>query len=79
MELSGYPPLMGEAELVIRGDLEARAFVAFWVRDGLVVGGMNVNVWKVNKRVQALIRSGRRVDLTALADPSVPLGDLLEP
>ena len=37
-------------------------FIAFWVDRGRVVAGMNVNVWKVNKAVQALIGSGRIVD-----------------
>lgn len=77
MELSGYPPLMRDAELVVRGDAEARQFVAFWVDDGRVVGGMNVNVPKVNRAVQALIRSGDRVDRERLRDENVPLEGLL--
>ena len=36
-------------------------FIAFWLRDGRVVAGMNVNVWDVNEQIQALIRS-RRAD-----------------
>ncbi len=77
MELSGYPPLMTDAELVVRGDLDAREFIAFWVDGGRVVGGMNVNVWDVNKAVQALIRSGERVDPDKLRDADVPLEDLV--
>jgi len=77
MELSGYPPLMSAADLVIRGDLDKREFIAFWVDHGRVVGGMNVNVWEVNKAVQKLIRSGDRVDLEALADPDTPLQSLI--
>ena len=65
MELSGYPPLMTDARLVIRGDLATREFIAFWTDGGRVVGGMNVNVWDVNEHVQRLssgdiaTRSGR--------------------
>jgi 3-phenylpropionate/trans-cinnamate dioxygenase ferredoxin reductase component len=77
MELSGYPPLMSHAQLVVRGDLAAREFISFWVDDERVVGGMNVNVWDVNEAVQELIRSGKRVDAAALADPSVPLETLV--
>ncbi|WP_109210197.1 MULTISPECIES: FAD-dependent oxidoreductase [Microbacterium] len=77
MELSGYAPLMTEAEIVVRGDLEAREFIAFWIDDGRVVAGMNVNVSKVNRKVQALIRSGERIDRDRLRDPAVPLEDLL--
>ena len=77
MELSGYPPLMADADLVIRGDLDAREYIAFWVQGEHVVGGMNVNVWDVNEAVQRLIRSGEAVDLDRLQDPDVPLEDLI--
>lgn len=55
MELSGYPPLMKEAEIVIRGDLDTRKYLAFWVREGKVVGGMNVNIWDINPKIQQVI------------------------
>jgi 3-phenylpropionate/trans-cinnamate dioxygenase ferredoxin reductase subunit len=41
---------------------------------------MNVNVWDVQEDVQALVRAGyegRSVDLGRLADPEVPLGDVV--
>lgn len=77
MELSGYAPLMTDADVVVRGDRDAREFIAFWVDDGRVVAGMNVSVWDVNETVQALIRSGERVDLERLRDPGVALEKLL--
>lgn len=78
MEFSGYAPLMADSRVVYRGDLAAREFVSFWLTPDLrVVAGMNVNVWDVNDDVQRLIRSARPVDETRLADPSVPLGDLV--
>jgi 3-phenylpropionate/trans-cinnamate dioxygenase ferredoxin reductase subunit len=77
MELSGYPPLMADAELLIRGDLDAREFIAFWVDHGRVVGGMNVNVWDVQKPIKALIRGGVRVDAERLVDTGTPLETLL--
>jgi 3-phenylpropionate/trans-cinnamate dioxygenase ferredoxin reductase subunit len=64
-------------ELVVRGDLEARAFVAFWLRDGAVVAGMSVDVDDVAGAVGALIRSGERVDRARLADPDVALDELV--
>ena len=45
-------------EVVFRGDPAAREFIAFWLRDGRVAAGMNVNVWDVNEHLQALVRSG---------------------
>lgn len=77
MELSGYAPLMGEAEVVVRGDVDRREFIAFWIDAGRVVAGMNVNVWNVNKGVQALIRSGRSIDPAKLRDEDVPLDALV--
>jgi 3-phenylpropionate/trans-cinnamate dioxygenase ferredoxin reductase subunit len=73
MEYSGYPPLTRDAEIVIRGDRDAREFVAFWVAGERVVAGMNVNVWDVNEQVQRLIRDRVRVDRGRLADADVDL------
>ena len=77
MELSGFAPLMTDAELIIRGDLDAREFIAFWVDHGRVVGGMNVNVWDVQKHIKALILSGDRVDPDLLVDTDTPLDGIL--
>lgn len=78
MEYSGYGELAAGAELVVRGDLAAREFVALWLREGRVVAGMNVNVWDVNEEVQRLIRSGAVVDRAALADADTPLASIGE-
>jgi 3-phenylpropionate/trans-cinnamate dioxygenase ferredoxin reductase subunit len=63
-------------EVVVRGDLAAREFVAFWVRAGRVTAGMNVNVWDVGDAIKALIRSSRPVEPAQLGDSSVPLETL---
>ena len=39
--------------------------------------GMNVNVWDVSEAIQALIHSGEPIDERRLADPGVPLMDLI--
>jgi 3-phenylpropionate/trans-cinnamate dioxygenase ferredoxin reductase subunit len=62
---------------VFRGDLRRREFVAFWLANGMVLAGMNVNVWDVTDPIKALIRSGVTVDRARLADPNVPLADLV--
>ncbi len=67
----------GTEEVVIRGDLEAREFVAFWLSEDRVVAGMNVNVWDVNDSIRDLIRARELVDRKRLADPGVPIADLL--
>ncbi|NAS23044.1 FAD-dependent oxidoreductase [Herbidospora sp. NEAU-GS84] len=69
MEFSG--DVTGADDLVIRGsDLE---FIAFWLREGRVIAGMNVNVWDVVGDIQKLIRNGDTVDPKRLADPETPL------
>ena len=62
-------------EVVVRGDLARREFIAFWLREGRVVAGMNVNVWDVIDDIKAIIRAGAEVDRSGLADPGVPLSD----
>ena len=64
-------------EVVFRGDPAAREFIAFWLRDGCVEAGMNVNVWDVNEDIQALVRDAATVDVDRLRDPDVPLDELL--
>jgi 3-phenylpropionate/trans-cinnamate dioxygenase ferredoxin reductase component len=63
-------------EVVFRGDPAAREFIAFWLRDGRVAAGMNVNVWDVNEHLQELVRSGATVDADRLRDSEVPLDEL---
>ncbi|MFD9092135.1 NAD(P)/FAD-dependent oxidoreductase [Streptomyces collinus] len=76
MEYSGWAPPGSYDEVVIRGDAGKREFIAFWVREGRVLAGMNVNVWDVTEPIQRLIRSRAAVDTEALADPHVPLDGL---
>ncbi|WP_374009861.1 NAD(P)/FAD-dependent oxidoreductase [Leifsonia sp. LS-T14] len=76
MEYSGYVPLAAGARVVYRGDVGAREFIAFWLRNDRVVAGMNVNVWDVQDDIQRLIRSGERVDADRLADTGVALADV---
>jgi 3-phenylpropionate/trans-cinnamate dioxygenase ferredoxin reductase subunit len=55
-------------ELVVRGDLKAREFVAFWIRDDEVRAAMNVNMWEDVGVLAALVDGVTRVDTTKLAD-----------
>jgi 3-phenylpropionate/trans-cinnamate dioxygenase ferredoxin reductase subunit len=75
MEYSGYTREWDE--VAFRGDPANRKFIAFWLANGRVVAGMNVNVWDVNKFVEALIRSRVQVDGGALTDPDTPLESLV--
>jgi len=76
MECAGLPSPGSYDQIVYRGDREGLEFIAFWLSGGRVIAGMNVNVWDVSDDIQALIRSGRKVDLTRLADPAIPIPEL---
>ena len=62
-------------EVIVRGDLSGREFVAFWLDGDRVTAGMNVNVWDVQDDIQELISSRAAVDRDKLADPDVPIKD----
>jgi len=64
-------------DLVVRGDLEARQFVAFWHRDGVVSAAMNVNVWDVVEDLKAIVAAERPVDLGLLTDQSVAFDEVV--
>jgi 3-phenylpropionate/trans-cinnamate dioxygenase ferredoxin reductase component len=77
MEYSGYVEPEGYEQVVFRGDVGRREFIAFWLgADGRVLAGMNVNIWDVNDAIQALVRSGQPADIGALCNPAVPLDTL---
>lgn len=76
MEYSGHATDWDR--VVLRGDPATREFIAFWLKDGCVQAGMNVNVWDVNETIQALIRTRRPVDVRRLTDPDVALEDLVD-
>ncbi|WP_405780984.1 NAD(P)/FAD-dependent oxidoreductase [Streptomyces sp. NBC_00859] len=76
LEYSGWAPPGSYDQVLIRGDAGKRQFIAFWMKDGRMLAGMNVNVWDVTEQIQRLIRSGAVLDPEALSDPSVDLATL---
>jgi 3-phenylpropionate/trans-cinnamate dioxygenase ferredoxin reductase subunit len=77
MEYTGWVDPQREHQVVVRGDLAERKFVAFWVHRDRLAAAMNVNVWDVAETLAGLIRDDSRVDPRALADPAVPLDQLI--
>jgi 3-phenylpropionate/trans-cinnamate dioxygenase ferredoxin reductase subunit len=77
MEYAGYVEPGGYDQVVFRGDVPGREFIAFWLGGGRVLAGMNVNVWDVNEVIQAIVRGGRAVDAARLASPDVALEEFL--
>jgi 3-phenylpropionate/trans-cinnamate dioxygenase ferredoxin reductase subunit len=76
MEYSGYATNWDQ--IVYRGDPASREFIAFWMQQGRVGAGMNVNVWDVADHIATLVAAQTPMDPGRLADPEVDLADLAE-
>src|ERR687893_1017608 len=63
-------------ELVVRGSMEERNFVAFYRKDGRVLAAVAVNRGRDLRRSMRLIKDQRPVDTTKLRDPDVDLRTL---
>jgi 3-phenylpropionate/trans-cinnamate dioxygenase ferredoxin reductase subunit len=74
MEFAG--DLTDADRVVVRGELESRELIAFWLQGERLVAGMNVNVWDVSEPIQKIIAAGAPVDERALLDPDVSLESL---
>ncbi|MEV4582153.1 FAD-dependent oxidoreductase [Nonomuraea jabiensis] len=79
MEYVGHVPPGLAHDVVIRGDLAKREFLAFWLRDDTVIAAMNVNIWDQTDELKALVRAAAPLDRAALADPATPLRRLIRP
>ena len=75
MEYNGYA--VEWDRVVLRGDRAGREFLAFWLKGGRVLAGMNANIWDQGDDIKALVRGRVTVDPDRLADASVPLTDVL--
>jgi NADPH-dependent 2,4-dienoyl-CoA reductase/sulfur reductase-like enzyme len=77
MEYVGFAGAGEYARVIVRGDVDKREFLAFWLSsDDTVLAAMNVNVWDVVDDFKKLIADKRSVDADKLADPSVPLTEV---
>ncbi len=74
MEYSGFATRWDD--VVYRGSKQDREVIVFWLDQGRVVAGMNVNVWDVADDIAALVEAKRSVDPKRLADVSVELSAL---
>jgi NADPH-dependent 2,4-dienoyl-CoA reductase/sulfur reductase-like enzyme len=77
MEYVGHAGRDDTAQVVVRGDLAAREFVAFWLDDSdRILAAMNVNVWDVVDEVRPLIVNRVVVDPDRLADQDTAYDDV---
>ena len=77
MEYSGYVAPGDCDKVLFRGDREKLECIVFWLKDRKVLAGMNINVWDQTETIKALVRCGRRVDTTDLANTDTELADVL--
>ncbi|MDA2893276.1 FAD-dependent oxidoreductase [Mycolicibacterium sp. BiH015] len=76
MEYVGYAPRY--ERVVFRGDVDGRAFSAFWLdSDKQVLAGMNVNMMDGAGDIRKLIQSRSAANIAKLADCAVALTDTL--
>ncbi len=76
MEYSGYAPTWDQ--VVYRGDPATREFIAFWLKGGRLVAGMNVNTWDVNEAIAAIVASQKPVDADRLRNPDIELSQVVQ-
>jgi len=77
MEYTDHVEPGGYDQVVLRRDVQGREFLAFWLNQGRVLAGMNVNVWDVTTTIESIILAGRPVDTVKLGDPDAPLESLV--
>jgi NADPH-dependent 2,4-dienoyl-CoA reductase/sulfur reductase-like enzyme len=76
MEYVGHAPPGSYTDILVRGDLRTRQFIAFWLQHDRVLAGMAVNIWDVIDDIKPLIRDGVAVDPARLSDPDQPIAEL---
>jgi 3-phenylpropionate/trans-cinnamate dioxygenase ferredoxin reductase subunit len=76
LEWVGWAPTW--ERVVVRGDL-AGPFLAFWLREGRVAAAMQLDTPDARKPLEALVRTRALVPPERLADPALPLEDLVGP
>jgi 3-phenylpropionate/trans-cinnamate dioxygenase ferredoxin reductase subunit len=64
-------------EIVTRGSTEDRSFVAFYLKDGVVLAALGLNRGKEVRRSMKLIRERAKPDLKLLRDEDVDLRKLV--
>jgi 3-phenylpropionate/trans-cinnamate dioxygenase ferredoxin reductase subunit len=65
-------------ELVVRGSMDERDFVAFYQKNERVLAAVSVNRGKDLRRSMRLIEAQRPVEATKLRDPDIDLRTLVE-
>jgi 3-phenylpropionate/trans-cinnamate dioxygenase ferredoxin reductase component len=77
MEYRGWVDPSVPVEVVIRGKPGAGGWFAFWLQDGRVQAGMNVNEWDDGDAIERLVTVRPRLEAARLASLDVPLSEMV--
>jgi 3-phenylpropionate/trans-cinnamate dioxygenase ferredoxin reductase subunit len=77
MEFTGDIGPAGYDRVIFRRYADSRQVIVFWLYEQRVQAGMNINIWDVAEDIERLIESARPINADDLADPTIPLANLL--
>jgi 3-phenylpropionate/trans-cinnamate dioxygenase ferredoxin reductase subunit len=77
MEYTGDIGPAGYDRVVFRRHADSRQVIVFWLYEQRIQAGMNINIWDVADDIERLILSARTISAADLADPAIPLANLL--
>jgi 3-phenylpropionate/trans-cinnamate dioxygenase ferredoxin reductase component len=77
MEYTGDIGPAGYDRVVFRRHADSRQVIVFWLYEQRIQAGMNINIWDVADDIERLILSARTINAADLADPAIPLANLL--
>ena len=63
-------------EVLIRGDVRDRKFIAWWHNGGVVSAAMNVNIWDVSDDLRTIVEANARFDPAHLIDQDIAISEL---
>ena len=77
MEYTGDIGPAGYDRVTFRRYADSGQVIVFWLYEQRIQAGMNINIWDVADDIERLILSARPIDADDLADPTIPLANLL--
>jgi len=77
MEYTGDIGPAGYDQVIFRRYADSGQVIVFWLHEQRVQAGMNINIWDVADDIERLILSARPIEVDDLADPTIPLANLL--
>ena len=78
MEYTGDIGPAGYDQVIFRRYPDPRQLIVFWLSEQRVQAGMNINIWDVADDIERLVQLPHRANTDDLADPGIPLPNLLQ-